>query len=195
VGHLSYAYGLNASESLPAGEDYLVDIIDAQTINGEAAALRAGGADLIVLSLQWGIEYQSEPTPQQVNQAVRLLSSPDVDLIIGHHAHVISPIEPIGPEYVAYGLGNFLSNQSPQTCDCPEATQDGTIVTFSVSADEDGLLFVSDIDATPTRVDHSDFMIVETETDQAIERFGELPAEASTKRTLGVLNQNGALDN
>ncbi|MCH7788250.1 MAG: CapA family protein [Acidobacteria bacterium] len=195
VGHLSYTYGLNAAESLPAGKDYLVDITDAQTISGEAAALRASGADFIVLSIQWGIEYQSEPTAEQVNDAVRLLSSPDVDLIIGHHAHVISPIEPIGSEYVAYGLGNFLSNQSAESCECPAATQDGVILTFSVSKDDENSLFVSDIDATPTRVDRGDFTIVETDSDQAIERFGEEPAAVSTKRTLGVLNQNGSLDN
>jgi hypothetical protein len=195
VGHLSYTFGLNANESLPAGEDYLVDITDAQTINGEAAALSASGADFVVLSIQWGVEYQSEPTSQQVNDAVRLLSSPDIDLIIGHHAHVISPIEPIGAEFVAYGLGNFLSNQSTQTCECPNGTQDGVVLTFSVSEGEGGDLVVSDIDATPTRVDLSDFAIVETESDAAIDRFGQRAANRSTKRTLGVLNQNGSLDN
>jgi len=40
----------------------------------------------------------------------------DVDLLVGHHAHVVQPVERIGDEVVVYGLGNLLSNQSAACC-------------------------------------------------------------------------------
>ena len=42
-----------------------------------------------------------------------LLASPDIDLVLGHHAHVVQPFEQIGGEWVAYGLGNFVAEDGP----------------------------------------------------------------------------------
>jgi len=53
--------------------------------------------------MHWGQENQTAPTALQRSQAAALLASPDVDLIIGDHVHVVQPIERIGSKYVIYG--------------------------------------------------------------------------------------------
>lgn len=80
------------------------------------AKLREAGqnADLVVLSLHWGIEGSDKPTDDQRTLA-RQLANAGADLILGHHPHVLQQGEwldtPRGRCYVAYSLGNFVSAQ------------------------------------------------------------------------------------
>lgn len=157
VGHLSSTYGLNGFV-LPADEPYLVDVTDVDQILADARAAREAGADLVVLSIQWGNEYQVDPSPEQRELARTLLGSDDIDLIIGAHVHVVQPVEMIDGEYVVYGLGNFLSNQSAECC--PAASQNGIIAMVEVSETGDGGWTVTDLSFVPTRVDRSDYTIV-----------------------------------
>ena len=46
--------------------------------------------------MHWGTEYQNAPNGDQQDLAHQLLASPDIDLIIGHHVHVVQPFEKIG---------------------------------------------------------------------------------------------------
>nr|BFF17803.1 hypothetical protein GCM10025730_13240 [Promicromonospora thailandica] len=120
VAHLAATYGLNGY-SPPRGE-WSVDLIDADRIVRQARAARSAGADLVLVSLHDGYEYVTEPTPHQREVTQALAESRQVDLVIGHHAHVPQPIERLdgGPRdqgmWVAYGLGNMLSNQGPGCC-------------------------------------------------------------------------------
>ncbi|MGH8884244.1 MAG: CapA family protein [Egibacteraceae bacterium] len=158
VGHLSYTFGLNGLP-LPARQPWLANLIDANRILADAHAARAAGAEFVVVSLHWGVEYRWTPTAEQSALAHQLLPSPDIDLIVGHHAHVVQPVERIGAEYVVYGLGNFLSNQSAACC--AAAAQDGVIVEARVTEDaQRGTFAVEALTFTPTRVDRSDFRIV-----------------------------------
>ncbi|MXZ67706.1 MAG: CapA family protein [Acidimicrobiia bacterium] len=160
VAHLSYTYGLNTGELRPENT-HLANIIDEETILVEAGRARAAGADFILLSLHWGTEFRRMPDRYQTEVGPRLLSSPDVDLIIGHHAHVVQPVARIGGEYIAYGLGNFLSNQSPQWGARKPGTQDGVILRLTVTQDPTtGRWSVTSISHTPTRVNRATFEIV-----------------------------------
>ena len=71
-------------------------------------------ADLVVVSLHWGNEYQHLPTKRQRYIAHALVQA-GADVILGHHPHVLQPIEiqeVAGRKaLVAYSLGNFISNQ------------------------------------------------------------------------------------
>jgi poly-gamma-glutamate capsule biosynthesis protein CapA/YwtB (metallophosphatase superfamily) len=71
-------------------------------------------ADAVVVSLHWGKEDRHEPTPRQRAVAARLFEA-GADLILGHHPHVLQPLEvtEVGGRRVAvaYSLGNFISNQ------------------------------------------------------------------------------------
>ena len=66
--------------------------------------------DLLLVSMHWGTEYSMKVTKEQENIA-NYLSSLGVDIIIGHHPHVIEPIDYIDDTLVIYSLGNFLSGQ------------------------------------------------------------------------------------
>ncbi len=80
----------------------------------QAVRAAKGQADLVVVSLHWGNEYQHEPTRRQKDIA-RSLVAAGCDLILGHHPHVLQPVELLETDgrkaLVAYSLGNFISNQ------------------------------------------------------------------------------------
>jgi len=156
VAHLSYTYGLNGLV-LPDGEEYRVNVTEETAVLDEAARAREAGADVVVLSIQWGNEYQREPTPVQLGQADVFTASGDIDLIVGNHAHVVQPIAVINDVPVIFGLGNFLSNQSGQCC--PPESQDGVIVIAHVEGTLSEGLRVTNLDIRPTWVDRSDYTI------------------------------------
>ena len=189
VAHLSYAYGFNNGE-LREGDAYLSNVIDEAAILDEARRARLEGADFVVLSMHWGKNYDAAPDELQTGVGPRMLASPDIDLILGHHAHVVQPVTQIGGEFLVYGLGNFLSNQSAESCDeCPVATQDGVIVHLTVTEDTaSGQWLVSDISHTPTWVDRSTYEIVDV-----LRGSGRDPAvlAESAQRTASALEALG----
>jgi poly-gamma-glutamate synthesis protein (capsule biosynthesis protein) len=209
IAHLAYSYGLNGFV-LPSDKPWLVRLINkgkespvdqpylSQYILEDAKAARTSGAQLVVISIQWGAEYQSKPTPSQVALANELLASPDIDLIVGHHVHVIQPIDQVGEKYVLFGVGNFLSNQSPQADpSLPAASQDGVIVdvTFTESA-VDGAFKTTKVGFTPTWVDRTGGYII-TPVASAL-KDATTPAATKTslqqswQRTTTAINLNGA---
>lgn len=109
VGHISFAYGLNAGTSTPAGKKWMANILDKRRVLAAAAATKRAGADVVILSAHWGIEKVHEPNPQQLTLARAFLASPNIDAIIGHHAHVVQPAEKINGKWVFYGVGNLLA--------------------------------------------------------------------------------------
>jgi len=201
VAHLSYTYGLNGMP-LPPDVPWMVDLIDEERILADAARAREAGAEFVVASMHWGVEYQQTPSTEQRQLAEAMLADDAVDLILGHHAHVVQPIEVIDGYYAIYGLGNFLSNQSASCCRI--GTQDGVIVTIEVEetlAEEtrtgrvDGGLRVAELSYVPTRVDRRDFTIIDV--GRALED-PELPEDrrgtltASWDRTVEAITAEGA---
>lgn len=67
-------------------------------------------ADIVIVSIHFGEEYQSQPTQQQ-RDFVHLVIDSGADLVIGHHPHVIQEIEKYKNGYIAYSLGNFVFDQ------------------------------------------------------------------------------------
>ncbi|MCH8741307.1 CapA family protein [Patescibacteria group bacterium] len=67
-------------------------------------------ADIVVISMHFGEEYQSQPTPEQKFFS-RLAIDSGADLVIGHHSHVIQEIEKYNEGYIDYSLGNFVFDQ------------------------------------------------------------------------------------
>ena len=80
------------------------------------AAVKAArsAADAVVVSVHWGDEYSHQPTKRHREIAEALVGA-GADLILGHHPHVLQPMEIIEKDgrtaLVAYSLGNFISNQ------------------------------------------------------------------------------------
>lgn len=137
VAHLAATYGTNGMP-VPADQPWSVQLVDADDVVRRATAARDAGADLVLVSLHWGTEYRTAPTGTQRAVARRLADSGVVDLVIGHHAHVPQPVEQLagGPGgagmWVAYGLGNYVSNQDEACCDA--ATASGLLLTADVVA-------------------------------------------------------------
>lgn len=146
VAHLSWAYDFNGYR-IPADAPWAVNQIDPARITQRAAEARRAGADLVVVSLHWGIEYQHDPSPQQEQWAAAITASPDVDLLIGHHAHVVQPISEVNGTYVVWGLGNQLSGQTQLP------RRDGLTVRVHAAPDAAHRWHVVGIDAIPTFVD------------------------------------------
>jgi poly-gamma-glutamate capsule biosynthesis protein CapA/YwtB (metallophosphatase superfamily) len=175
VALLSYTYGLNRGR-LPPDRPWLVKTIDPRRILADARAARAAGARFVVVLLHWGQQYQSTPTPFQRQLARRLLAAPEIDLILGHHVHVVQPIERVGAKWVAYVLGNSLSNQTPSCC--AAGAQDGMLVKVTV-AEHAGRLRVRQVRYVPTWVEHPSFRIRPVLTALANPRLG-----TATRRVL-----------
>ena len=67
-------------------------------------------ANIVIVSMHFGEEYQSEPTSNQKYFAHLAIDS-DADLVVGHHSHLVQPIEKYNQGYIAYSLGNFIFDQ------------------------------------------------------------------------------------
>lgn len=63
------------------------------------------------ISIHWGDEYIKTPSNQQIKLAHHLVDC-GFDLIIGHHPHVVQPVEAYKNSLVIYSLGNFIFDQN-----------------------------------------------------------------------------------
>lgn len=131
LAHLAYTYGTNGIP-VPSAEPWRTRLIDPTQILADARLARERGSEFTIVSLHWGTEKQHDPTAEQRAIAEQLTDSGLVDLIVGHHAHVVQPIEQVNGVWVAYGLGDILSNL-PAADHWPAASQDGIVVEFDVT--------------------------------------------------------------
>lgn len=182
VAHLSYAYGFNGYR-LPAGQPFAANQIDVARIRDDARRAREAGAQLVIVSLHWGDEYQPQPSAFQRQVAADLLPSDDIDVLVGHHAHVVQPIEQVEGTYVVWGLGNQLANQRqvPRT--------DGLTVVLHAAKEPGGRYRVAGIEAVPTYVEGGTFKVLPVVPTVAAGASGALRDEllASYDRTAAVL--------
>ncbi len=192
VASLSYSYGFNGFTE-PADTPWLVNEIDLDEIAAEAQAARDAGAEYVVLSVHWGTEYNHNPDEAQLEWG-RQFAELDLDMVIGHHAHVVQPVGIVDGLPIVYGLGNFLSNQS-KNC-CVDGSQDGMIMQVHLH-ERAGGGFESSLTYVPTRVDRSDFTIVPVADALADTSIATLPAAeltTSKERTAEVTNRLGYRD-
>ncbi|MDM7461982.1 MAG: CapA family protein [bacterium] len=64
-------------------------------------------ADVIIAIPHWGDEGRTEPNAKQ-RRIARALADAGVQLIVGHHPHVVQPYERVGRAHVFYSVGNFI---------------------------------------------------------------------------------------
>ncbi|MDE6558935.1 MAG: CapA family protein, partial [Muribaculaceae bacterium] len=134
IGFLNYTYGTNG---ITPREGMEVALIDRDTLKKEIEATRKAGAEMICVTMHWGIEYVLIENQSQRDLADFLVGQ-GVDLIIGSHPHVIQPMKVVRNEkenkdvLVVYSLGNLISNM--KTTD----TRGGALVKVRVERDENG---------------------------------------------------------
>lgn len=75
---------------------------------------------VVVATVHWGTEYQQRPNADQISFGHALIDA-GVDIVAGHHPHILQGIECYNGKYIAYSLGNFSFSGNtearyPQTC-------------------------------------------------------------------------------
>ncbi|MCL2793263.1 MAG: CapA family protein [Spirochaetaceae bacterium] len=115
IGFLAYTFSTNGIP-VPRNRPYLVSMINTDVMAREINALRPL-CDFLVVSMHWGDEYRFTPNAQQ-RQLADFLAEHNVDLILGHHPHVLQPMEFLpradgGKMLCVFSLGNFISAQIP----------------------------------------------------------------------------------
>ncbi len=134
---LAYTYGLNG---MPMPKPAVVDTIEQRQISFDLRRVDSLGADYKIVFIHWGQEYQTKPNKAQKDLA-EWLHKKGVDAIIGSHPHVVQGSAWLrdsiyNDTFVAYSLGNFISNQRT-----PPATRGGLML---------GLRLVSKLESKPS---------------------------------------------
>jgi poly-gamma-glutamate synthesis protein (capsule biosynthesis protein) len=113
---LAYSENTNGV-SIPKGKNFIINLIDEEKIKQDILLARNKNVDLVLVHLHYGPEYNREPSDYQ-KEIVRKIIEAGADIIIGGHPHVIQPFEyfqtnntKLDSGFVAYSLGNFISNQ------------------------------------------------------------------------------------
>ena len=136
----------------------------------EAVREAAARADAVVVSLHWGVEYEPQPRPEDVELA-HVLADAGALVVLGHHPHVLQPVELYRradgrTAVIAYSLGNFVSNQSRKyvhgvTPEKVAATRDGLLLRVALARKDYGRGVVR------VEVDGADALPLWTENDTA----------------------------
>lgn len=119
-----------------AGSPMLDEVLLEQDI-----ALLGTQADVIVVSLHAGNEYSQTPNDRQIDFAHKAIDL-GASLVLGHHPHVVQPIEQYNDGYIIYSLGNFIFDQM-----WSEATRESAIATITFAGAE-----IERIDLTPIKI-------------------------------------------
>lgn len=138
IGILNYTYGTNGlTVTQPAQINYIDSALIASDVNVARQV-----ADKVIICMHWGREYEHKPHSSQVNM-VNFCKSLDVDVIVGSHPHVLQPFvwnkeQGRTTNFVAYSLGNFVSNQRTQPRD------GGAALRLKFEKDSAGAIVLSD---------------------------------------------------
>ena len=120
LGVLAYTYGTNGIP-IPKGKDFCVNLIDTLKIKTDIQNSKKSGADVVMVFVHWGNEYQRYPSDSQKMVADYIHKNGGL-LVFGSHPHVLQPTNVKSPDYergfTIYSMGNFVSSQRKQYTDC-----------------------------------------------------------------------------
>ena len=145
------------------------------------AQMKADGAEVTMMQIHWGLEYQLTENETQ-NKIAQKLCDLGFDVIVGGHPHVVQPMEllesTVDPEHKTvciYSLGNAVSNQRNGYISAapPYYTEDGVIFTVTFEKYSDGKVYVSGTDVIPTWVN--------MHTTDGVKEYNILPLEDSRR--------------
>ncbi|GGV84044.1 CapA family protein [Streptomyces griseoloalbus] len=125
VAHLSYSWESFLNPT-PENRSWAFNRSSTEEIKAAESRARQQGADVVILSVHWGLEHYNEPSVPQLEMAQRITEETGVDLVIGHHAHVVQPIQKVNGTWIAYSLGNQVARHSSPT----GLTEEGAIGWF-----------------------------------------------------------------
>lgn len=108
-----------------------------QQLKDNIAKVKEQGAQLIVVVFHWGNEKETTPDSNQITLG-QLAIDEGAHVVVGHHPHVIQPVETYQGRYIAYSLANFCfgGNSAPSDTDTFIFRQTFTIDGNTVAADD-----------------------------------------------------------
>lgn len=124
----------------------------------QLSEMESKGADVTVVYIHWGNEYQTYSSENQ-KQIAQALCDMGVDLIIGGHPHVVQPVELLtsadgkSKTVCVYSVGNMVSNQRRSLMNLKTGhTEDGLIFLATFSEYSDGTVTFDSVESVPTWV-------------------------------------------
>ena len=184
VALLSYT---DSTNGIPRPYPYSVNLIDPARITKDAARARRAGAELVIVNMHWGAEYQNAVTARQAELADQLTASRHIDAVIGQHVHVVQPIRFVNGKPVVFGEGNLVSNQSAACC--AVGSNDGMIATlkFVIKGDQ---VKAKKVSYVPITVRRSDYLVVPIGLGAKSGLMSLESLRSSYKRTVSVVGRS-----
>jgi poly-gamma-glutamate synthesis protein (capsule biosynthesis protein) len=187
VAYLAYT---TITNGIPPPHAWTVNLASPARIVRDARRARRMGAQVVLVNLHWGTEYQHAPSAPQLDLARRLARSRAITAIVGQHVHVVQPIRRVRGRWVVFGEGNLLSNQTAGCCAL--GSQDGLLALLHLEV-RGARSRVTSVEYVPTYVSHPDFTVLPV--GRALRRGQGSAAElrASWARTTGVVGRRPGL--
>jgi poly-gamma-glutamate capsule biosynthesis protein CapA/YwtB (metallophosphatase superfamily) len=123
IGIVAHTFGTNA-HAAPPGRPRIVNHtklnrtraeIDFALLESQLRSCASSKVDFVVVQLHWGMEFETYPRPEQLEVAHHIAEL-GADAIIGHHPHVLQPVEYYRPRRdpdrvvpIYYSLGNLTN--------------------------------------------------------------------------------------
>ena len=222
IGMINYTYNTGFDENGNASLNYipltaeataLVNTFSYNDLDGfyaklsaELGAMKADGAEAIMLYIHWGDEYHTEANATQKEMA-QALCDMGIDVIVGNHAHVPQPVELLTntndenqKTLCLYSTGNLLSNIRRGES-YPAETEDGMLFQVTFVKYSDGTVLLEEAKVTPTWVNRYSqagktvFEILAMDDDSNWQENGELSEETlqfcqeSYDRTMAIVGE------
>ncbi|HFU4024851.1 TPA: CapA family protein [Streptococcus suis] len=155
---LGYAYGFNGMEGNLTQEEYDAYLSDFTKEKMRSEIERAEQeADFTIVMPQAGVEYQLDPTEEQVILYHEMVEW-GADMVLGGHPHVAEPAEIVEKDdqrkLIIYSMGNFLSNQRIETMEGvanAQWTERGVLMDITLEK-KNGVTTIQTAQAQPTWV-------------------------------------------
>ena len=146
VAFLSYTYGTNGLTKAASSPIVIPYIKDEDILRQTALAKQA--ADFVIVSVHWGYEGAFQPNAEQ-KRVAQLFADCGVDAVIGHHPHVVQPVEWLTGKdgntmLCVYSLGNFMAEQAY------DYNMVGGIISFDIVQIAGGKPYLDNVLFTPT---------------------------------------------
>lgn len=184
---------------LSAEYDWQVDYggpelgLDPERSIAKAQAAREAGADLVIGVQHAGTEYSTVPDVQQVGNAHQLVDSGLFDFVYNHHTHSVQPMEVYNGRWIAYGLGNTISESAPPS---ERVNNEFLMVRIQFAQQVDGTWTTNDVSwnaATNTQNGVYKWCSVASDAPQGICQWPEFDADVR-ERTRATVNAMGAAE-
>ena len=170
-------YALYTTESgLKIGVYGVYFELDENDMLADITELKNAGAEIIVAAAHWGIESDYVQNSTQTNIAYQLIDA-GVDIVWGHHPHVLQPIEEYNDGVIFYSLGNFSFGGNHNPVD-----RDTAVIQQKIIRDENGEVSLGELIVIPCSVS----------SESAYNNFQPTPYEEGSEgyqRVLSKLNR------